>query len=112
MYFRQPLRTLRVEGCRGERNGKATIVRQAFAGLQRYAVHFLGAQAFYRIAINRGNSGGHAVSIPLQCAPPESGSGTGCGVTLTPLLFLGEEVRIDRDRRRDVSADKERPQCV
>src|SRR6266851_2753975 len=41
---------LRIEAGRTERNGKTPIVRQAFTGRENYPVHFLGAQALYRVA--------------------------------------------------------------
>jgi len=66
MGLRQPFRALWIEACRAECYRKAPIVRQAFAGQQRHAVHFLGAQALYGVAVDRGNGGGHVASLSLQ----------------------------------------------
>jgi hypothetical protein len=57
---------LRIKQCRAERNRKTSIVWQAFAGHQRHAVHFLGAQALYGVAVNLGNGGGHVTNLSLQ----------------------------------------------
>ena len=66
MDLRQPFRALRIEECRAERDRKASIVRQAFAGNERYAIHSFSAQALYRVAVDRGNGGGHIGSLPSR----------------------------------------------
>ena len=45
-----------VKGRRPERNCKAPIVRQAFAGRERHSIHFFGAQALHRVAVDLVNS--------------------------------------------------------
>src|SRR4051794_21756863 len=51
--FGQPLRVLRIEAGRTERNRETPIVRQAFTGREDYSVHLFGAQALYRVAVDR-----------------------------------------------------------
>ena len=74
MNLRQPFRALRIEECRAERDRKAPIVRQAFAGDERHAIHSFSAQTLNRVAVDRGNGGGHAGNLPLD-RPMDNSSG-------------------------------------
>jgi hypothetical protein len=64
MRLRQPFRVLRIEGCRPERDSKTPIVRQTLAPHQRHMIHLLGAEAFYRVAVDRADGRGHVESLP------------------------------------------------
>ena len=68
MGLRQPFRVLRIEGCRPERDRETPIVRQAFAMRQRHTIHFLGAQALYRVAVDHADGRGHVESLGLRRA--------------------------------------------
>ena len=71
--LRQPFGVVRIEHGRTERNRKPPVVRQAFARDERHPLHLLGAQALYRVTVDRADPHDHGARL-LQ-PPPQFSAG-------------------------------------